>query len=207
MADLSTITDYIVKKAEEEAENIIKNADEKFDALMKQAATSAQDEYNKIINDAQLEAARILSVAQSKADKKLAQNVLKLKIRSIDEIIEKAKQKIYDMGDDAYNLFIEKLITKYAEEFKSEGSLKDKIADKLNPSNKGQIIFNERDRERIKLSSEIMKKYNLSLCDETEDLDGGFIIRYGKIEQNCSISAIFRDKYENLTDYISSVLF
>ena len=193
MAELSTITDYIVKKALDEVEKIKKNADEKYDALMKQAASDAQDEYNKIINDAQNEAAKIISMAQSKASQNEVQNILKLKIKLIDDIIENAKNKIYGMDDKAYSAYIVKMLEKYASD--------------IDTDTKGIIVFNKKDKERVLLNDEILNKYNLSVSDECAEIDGGFIIKYGKVEENCSISAIFREKNEYLTDYISKKLF
>lgn len=207
MADLSTITDYIINEANVLAEKIRKNADEQYETLMNQAAIDAQDEYNKIVNNAQSEAAKIIAMAQSKGAQNEAQNILKFKIQSVDEIIANAKQRIYDMSDEAYNLFIEKLLVKYAEEFNPKGGIVSKTLDKLNPENKGYIVFNKKDKERVKLNSDIIKKYNLAVSDETVDIDGGFIIKYGKVEENCSVSAIFRDRNEYLTDYISAKLF
>ena len=208
MADLTKITDYIAEKAFKEAEDIKKEADEKYEALMKQAEVDAQNEYNKIISSAQQQAAEIELRAQSKAKQLASQDILKLKIQSIESVIQKAKEKIYAMDDSAYAVFIEKLFKRYAEEYSGKGGIFSRIIGRLNPENRGEIMFNEKDLERLTLDAkELFSKYNLVINNTPCDIDGGFILKYGNIEENCSISAIFREKQELLTDYISTRLF
>ena len=47
----------------------------------------------------------------------------------------------------------------------------------------------------------------MSLSEETAGLGGGVILRYGGVEENCSLDALFRDRRETLQDRVAQVLF
>ena len=51
------------------------------------------------------------------------------------------------------------------------------------------------------------KALGLDISKEKSDISGGFIIKYGNTEQNCSLDAIFKEKKDELVDYINSNLF
>lgn len=199
MSDINRVTDFILQKASEEAEKVTKEADAKYKTLMEQAGVEAQNEYNRIINDAQTEAILIRQRAESQTEKNSLQNILKLKNRFVNECIESAKNRIYEMSDKDYFEFIENLFNKYAKGCRIVNNASEE---------KAFILFNERDKSRI---PETLKKMfddcKLNLGEESVDIDGGFILRSGKVEENCSVSAIFRDKKDLLTDYISKELF
>ena len=42
---------------------------------------------------------------------------------------------------------------------------------------------------------------------ETRNIDGGFILIYGGIEENCSIDAMFAEKRDELLDQVRKILF
>ena len=46
-----------------------------------------------------------------------------------------------------------------------------------------------------------------SVCNTPADISGGFILKYGDIEYNLSVSAVINDKREVLEDKINTVLF
>ena len=90
------------------------------------------------------------------------------------------------MGADEYFEFLSKLLENNAED------------------EAGTIYFNEKDSSRIPESfKKKLSDKKLTLSDECVDIDGGFIIKYGKIDINCSISGIFEDKRNTLSDIIN----
>ena len=48
---------------------------------------------------------------------------------------------------------------------------------------------------------------DVSIAQEPANIDGGFILSYGGIEENCSFDAIFRSEREKLQDIVSGILF
>ena len=47
----------------------------------------------------------------------------------------------------------------------------------------------------------------LVLSEETRDINGGFILIYGGIEENCSFQAMFNSRKDELSDKVHEVLF
>ena len=192
MAELTRIMEYIRTKAEKEADEIIEAAKRQCESELENAEIAAQAEYNKIINEEQENAVKIKNMAVSNAEQISAKNILKLKNDSINEIIKSIHNTISEADDAEYCALIKKLLEKYT------GNKKENMV----------ILFNSSDK--AKLSSEIIKMLeneNITISDENAEISGGFILRCGKIEENCSVDALIRDRYEELTDFISKNLF
>ena len=47
----------------------------------------------------------------------------------------------------------------------------------------------------------------LTVSSETRDIDGGFVLTYGGIEENCSFDALFDSAHEMLQDKVQEILF
>lgn len=47
----------------------------------------------------------------------------------------------------------------------------------------------------------------LRISGDTRDIDGGFVLTYGGIEENCSIDALFDAAHEVLQDKVQEILF
>ena len=45
------------------------------------------------------------------------------------------------------------------------------------------------------------------LSDQTKEMDGGFVLTYGGIEENCTIRAVFAAKKDELSDKVHEMLF
>ena len=73
--------------------------------------------------------------------------------------------------------------------------------------------MNKKDRSRvaadfIKKANEIAEKKggSLTMSDDEADIDGGLILRYGRIEINSSIESVFDENREHLVDVVNKVL-
>ena len=51
------------------------------------------------------------------------------------------------------------------------------------------------------------KEASLTVSEEAPDLNGGFILKYGDIEENCSFDAIFSVSRESFQDKVNELLF
>ena len=191
MSDLSIIINAILEKANEEAELLIKEAEEKKMQIIEEAKAKAKKEAEliKIQSDSQVE--NIKEVSKSSAVQGVSRDLLKKKAELIKELIKEAKDYIYAMNDDMYNELLIRLLNRYAHKNET-----------------GKIAFCEKDKVRINSAfvAEI-KKYNLETEDSPENIKGGFILKYGNIEENCSIEAIFRNENERVTDFLNKELF
>ena len=128
-------------------------------------------------------------------DKK-KKEILLFKNKSISDIISAAKAYIKNLPDDEYFSFILKMIEKFS--FRKSGEvifsrhdfqrLPEGFEEKIN------LLFNG--KFKLKISSNSLEKINL-----------GFVLVYGKVEENCSIDSIFRSNFEKFSDLVSKVLF
>ena len=92
--------------------------------------------------------------------------------------------------------------------------LDEKMLEKYAQPGDGVICFNEKDLKRMPqgFAAEIQKaaeakKGTLTLSSEPKEMDGGFILVYGGIEENCTLKALLDAKKDQLQDKVSEILF
>jgi V/A-type H+-transporting ATPase subunit E len=51
------------------------------------------------------------------------------------------------------------------------------------------------------------KNASLIISENTVTIDGGFILKYGDVEENCSFDALFSSAKEELSDRVNAILF
>ncbi|MBR4030636.1 MAG: V-type ATP synthase subunit E [Clostridia bacterium] len=193
MAKLNELTDQILNAAKEQALNIKKESEEQHKQAMEKITARGKQDMEIIVEDARKEAERITSRAISSASQKNLQDKLSLKFKLIEETISMAYTSVLNADTDVYMEKLCEILTKKANFIPEKG---------------GEIVFNKKDKQRLtpKFSKHI-KKLNLTVSDESKDIDGGFILRLGNIEENCSIEAIFRENHDMLVDFIGENLF
>ncbi len=196
MTGLDKIVEQILEEAENESKTILEDANKKAEQIIADAKKEA--EKIKANSDEKISMEKLSGEnrAKSSADLKKRQTVLKAKQEIINDIISKAHESLINMEDEKYFEMMEKIV------------------DKSVLPKDGQIVFSERDSKRLpkdfeKKVSDIAKKHggSLALSDKNADIDGGFILVYGGIEENCSISAMFNANKENMADKVNSLLF
>lgn len=187
MGGLEKITEHILNKAKAQADEIISAAEKKaceIKADTEKTADKMKSEHDILIKN---ECDRILQMAQSASRQSKRQAILKAKSDVISQIINDAKNSIKNMDKKEY---VEMLKT---------------ILNNTSVDSEGEIIFSKEDRPLI-TNDFIADKKGLKISDEYANIDAGFIIRYGKIEQNCSIDSIFEEKYNLLSDKVNEFL-
>lgn len=193
MGGLEKITEHLINNAKKEAEEIINSAKEKADEIQRNFESKKNElilENNKKIES---ETRKIMDMAQSAAKQSKRQAMLETRNNVIKSIINDAKSRIINLPQKEY-LDILKTILKNSQ-----------------TGEKGEILFSKSDTKLIDKDflSEIEQISNglLEISKETAPIENGFIIRYGKIEQNCSIQSIIEDKYNELTDLVNECIF
>ena len=74
----------------------------------------------------------------------------------------------------------------------------------------GVVYLNDKDLKRVPSDFEAQLKkagLNASLSKESVDIDGGFILKNGDIEENMSFSAIISARRDEIEDLINRELF
>lgn len=191
MGGLEKITERILLDAKSKAQSILKDAEN--EALkIREEETQKNDikkaEFEKKISD---DCEKILKMQEGTERQQTRQILLKAKREVIEEVIAEARNSVINMKKDSYLEFLKTV-------------LKNSKTDET-----GEILFAKKDAELIddKFISECEKiASKLKVSKETAEIEHGFIIRYGKIEQNCSIDSIFASKHNELIDLVNSCL-
>lgn len=78
----------------------------------------------------------------------------------------------------------------------------------------GVIYFSAADQKRLpadmeeRLNRELKDpRASLKISPESREMEGGFVLSYGGIEENCSFDALFESAGEQLQDVVTRILF
>ncbi len=193
MTGLEKIIDQINIDTDEICKGIKNKSIQYCKEILNSATTEAE---NIILNgesEANLKSSDIISRAQSAAI--LEKRILMLRAKQciIKDSLKKSRNYLCSLPRDEYFELIVKLISIYSEE------------------EQGEIYFSSDDLSRLPEDFEILlnsvAKGELIISSEPVDIDGGFILKYGGLEINCSFSAMFASQKEIFTDEISAILF
>ena len=196
MTGLEKIISQIEEEARLSAEEIIKTAEDRAAEICAQA----QETCRTLSQEAgvQAEAIRedILKKSRSAAQMERKKKLLAAKQQVIGQIIDQARDRLLALPDQEYFELIVKLAGEYAQ------------------SGDGEIRFNERYKNRLPQDFEqaicqaaARRGGSLALSQKTSDIDGGFVLVYGGIEENCSFEAMFAAQREKLQDQVHAFLF
>ncbi len=177
--EAKTSSEQELMKAREEAQRILDEGSKEREAY--QASFLAQTKSQVELSKARGEAAAVLQ------RKKI---LLKEKQQIISQIIEQAKESILNLPDKEYFELLIKMLDRYAKDGKCS------------------ILFSERDKNR--LSQDFLcelEKRSIVILEDRGKIDGGFILVYGDVEENCSFEALFAASKEVLQDKISALIF
>lgn len=195
MTGLEKIIGQIRSESDAAAAKTIAAAKAQADQILDEAKKQAQAECDRIEHDAAADVADRLARAKSAAELQKRKMVLAEKQRLIGEVIEKAKTSLYSLPDEEYFGIIVKM------------------AGKFSLAQEGQIIFSKKDTERLPqgfeatLNAALGAGAKLAVSNETRNIDGGFVLVYGGVEENCSFTALFDSAHEALQDKVQELLF
>ena len=196
MTGLEKITSEIKAEAEKSVAATIDKANAEASSILAGAEKEAAEAIEKVNHDVSVRLSASKSTAESAAALRKRRLILEEKQKLIGEVIEEAKNLIYALPD---NVYFEKIL---------------KLADKNVSPAEGTIIFNAKDLSRLPADFEtklnaiaIAKGGKLTISKETRPIDGGFVLLYEGIDQNCSITSLFETEIEAVQDKIQKLLF
>ena len=196
MTGLEKITSEIKADADKSIAAIIDKANAEAKSILAGAEKEAAEAVAKINHDVSVRLSASKSTAESAAALKKRRLILEEKQKLIGEVIEEAKSLIYALPD---NVYFEKIL---------------KLAEKNVSPAEGTIIFNAKDLSRLPADFEtklnvvaVAKGGKLTVSKETRPIDGGFVLLYKGIDQNCSITSLFETNIEAVQDKIQKLLF
>lgn len=196
MSGLDKIKSQILDEANHSAEAKIAEANEKAEQMLSEAKAEAEAEVSRISAKSREAIAVYEDRVKSSGEMQRKQAILQAKQEVIADVLNKAYEKVRAQDTAAYFEMIRKMLEKYAQ-----------------PGD-GIISFNAEDLKRMPkgFEAEIEKAAkekggSLKLSEEPKDMDGGFILVYGGVEENCTIRAMFDAKRDHLSDKVHEVLF
>lgn len=196
MSGTDKILRHIADQARQEAAGIMDKAKEEADLLEERA----RGEREEILAAARQQGEAILAEARERAQvtaaTKKRRTLLAARGALVKEALDKAWESILAMPDAEYFDFL------YTQ------------LDKQNLAREGVLLLNAKDlarrpadfEKKIGAAAE-KQKGKLSLSEKAAEIEGGFILSYGGIEENCSLEALFESEADVLKDAVRAVLF
>ena len=195
MTGLDNIIDEILTEARQEADSILNEARSKADEIRAKAFEQVNSQISAIESETDKKIQELTAAREAAFDLRRGQIILEASQTALNETLSAARLELNSLPDNEYFAFIVKLAAVHAE------------------SGEGILLFNDRDRMRMPINFQhllnlaLPEGKMLTVSDKTVRIDGGFIIKYGEIEENCSFAAIFRARREEFIDMIRGLLF
>lgn len=182
------ITKRILDDAKKEANQIIKDAQNKASKILAETESAAANINKSLIREAH--AALELKESKEVVNARLASRnkILQAKQELIKEVYDQALKSLSGLNHEEYKNLLKSTIKKI---------------------NGGELIFSKKDQQ---IAKEIIDSLNgqkeiFSISNETREIDGGFILREGKIETNYSFKTILESHRRDLERQLIEVLF
>ena len=185
MAGLDKIIGEIHAESDGLIREVLDRAQKEAAQIRSEAEKKAGDSVERIRRESDARLADSKSRAQSAAALTKRQLLLQEKQNLIGEVLEKAKETFLALPEAEYFDTLLALLKK------NERDRKRRPAD-----------FEKKAEEAAKA-----KGGSLRVSEKTREIDGGLILVYEGIEQNCSVDALFETNIEMLQDKIQNILF
>lgn len=182
----------ILDDAAVQAEKIMADAKEQCDRLLEDARLRSKEYSAKTVSDALRRAKAIKQNAQSGAELTVRDAKLAKKHEEIEKTVAAAVERILALPDGEYFALLAKLVAKNAQ--KPGGVLLPGVNDAKRDLSVFERLLKEGGTE-------------VTVGKASPDVKNGFILKYGDVEYNLSLSAVIDDKKDILEDRINSILF
>ncbi len=196
MTGLEKITSKIIDDARVNAMAAKEDAKKKASQIIAEAQKECQDIAAREDALTQSMVQSAASRAKSGASLGSRQALLAAKQKIIARVIDCAKDSLLRMDDAEYFGLLLRMVKKFA------------------LPGEGRLLMSQKDlarapwdfAERLIEAAKPMDAH-LVLSDETRAIDGGFVLDYDGVEENCSFEAIFYARREALQDKVQAFLF
>lgn len=195
LTGLERIIEKIGTESLEKCNSIISDAKKKGDGLLAEARAKAGRDSLAALDKGRAEAEKIELSAKSRAESITKTRYLQVKNAVINDIIAAAYEKLDTMDAEGYFDFLLTLCEKNA----AEGE--------------GVMYLSKRDLERMppdfeeRVNSLIFERGALMVSKTPGELENGFVLAYGDMQVNCTLRAVFDEKYDTLKDMLGKALF
>lgn len=195
MAGIDNIINEILQEAKDKAQSLLDAAKAEADGAYAKANAECADFKEGALEKIERNRAIYQERLNSQKEMRRRQAVLKTKQEIIEEVIQAAYKKLAGQDDAAYFAMLLKLTEEHAQ----KGA--------------GEMLLSGKDLARVpadfadQISAVAQKKGgSLRLSDQAADIENGFILRYSGIDENCTLTALFAEKTDELSDRVHEVL-
>ena len=194
MNGIEKLTQQIAADAQAEIDAILAEAQEKADAITADYAQRAEKAAAERLAKGTEAAAQREERLISMADMERRKDLLAAKQDMVGKAFDKALEQLCNLPDEECVAILTKL------------------AVAASASDKEQLIFSQKDRERVGkavvlAANEALKDGNLTLSEQTRPMAGGFILSDGAIEVNCTFETLVRLQRGEMAGEVANVLF
>ena len=190
MSGLEKILEHIKSEATSTADEMLRIAKAEAEKIVDTEKKEAAFRADQIKRQSELDVTATRNRIQSAGDLKEKRMILEAKQKEIDDVFTATMEYLSNLDDAGYFAIIDKMIPRYADGIE------------------GTIRFNARDLARVPESTKKVIKDNLlTISDQPAQIDGGFILVYKDIEENCSFDSLISASREDLQDKIGQILF
>ena len=198
MKGTEKIIAHIRADGDAEAKKIIDAASKQAEEKRAESFKAALSEYEKLLQAGNAECEDILSGSRRIAEMEAKKSVLSVKQEMISAAFDAAREEIVNMPRDKYTQFLARMAAEAA------------------ASGMEEIVLNARDKAEVgksvcKAANELLSAKGtpgkLTVSEDTADISGGVIVRFGGIETNCSIDALIRQRRSGLSTEVAAALF
>ncbi len=196
MTGLDKIVDQILAEAKTEADKLIAQANTEAQQIAAQADAATEKSVKDIQSKAAAETKNLEERMHSANDLYRRTATLASKQEVIAQVIDMAYEKVCGMDRKEYFGMLEKMIKKYA------------------LAQPGEICFSKADLDAMPLGYQMKIKAaaeeaggSLTVDHEGRDIENGFILVYGGIEENCTIKALFDANRDEMQDTVHALLY
>ncbi len=198
MKGTEKIIAHIRADGDAEAKKIIDAASKQAEEKRAESFKAALSEYEKLMQAGNAECEDILSGSRPIAEMEAKKSVLSVKQEMISAAFDAAREEIVNMPRDKYTQFLARMAAEAA------------------ASGMEEIVLNARDKAEVgksvcKAANELLSAKGtpgkLTVSEDTADISGGVIVRFGGIETNCSIDALIRQRRSGLSTEVAAAMF
>lgn len=198
MKGTEKIIAHIRADGDAEAKKIIDAASKQAEEKRAESFKAALSEYEKLMQAGNAECEDILSGSRRIAEMEAKKSVLSVKQEMISAAFDAAREEIVNMPHDKYTQFLARMAAEAA------------------ASGMEEIVLNARDKAEVgksvcKAANELLSAKGtpgkLTVSEDTADISGGVIVRFGGIETNCSIDALIRQRRSGLSTEVAAAMF
>ena len=198
MKGTEKIIAHIRADGDAEAKKILDAAAKQAEEIRAASFKEALSEYERLMQAGNAECEDILSGSRRIAEMEAKKSVLSVKQEMISAAFDAAREEIVNMPRDKYTQFLARMAAEAA-----VGGME-------------EIFLNARDKAEVgkavcKAANELLSAKGtpgkLTVSEDTADISGGVIVRFGGIETNCSIDALIRQRRSGLSTEVAAALF